>query len=687
MIGLKKKEMFLSKIIFKENKKSSEEKIIISSDFETITKDNKLYVYSIGLLYNEKNYYEFLINFNEELEIESKKLIKKYILFLLNKFKKNEKVYVYFHNLGFFDGYFLMQYFIEFHINEIKCLIKDSKIYYIKYKNITFLDSYNIVPYSLNEIGKIFFDSEKTLNINEYNSIELVRKNLVKIRKYLYHDVLILYKMITSFRKKFLLENIDITKKITISSIAFYIYRMRFMSDIKIRTTRFNNFLFLKKGYQGGINHVCIPVMTNGYYYDINSLYPYVMKTCEMPLGDFNIIINNFKDISNYFGFIYCSVYVNKDIKIHPLLVKIGKRENIQATGILTGVWFSEEIKYGLTLGIKIIEIYKIYSFEEKKVIFSEYVDFFYTKRIESDNKIDNTLYKLLLNSLYGKFGMNLNYNEIKKITKENLYSHELTHVFLNKFSDELYNIKVDYDLYSLTNKYLEQIKESDEKEKIKKILKLQKNKFSTSNVCVHIAAAISSYARIKLVKDINDLIKLHEHEIYYYDTDCIFTNKRLPEKMISDNELGKYKLVDEIKKAYFLACKVYTYINKEDKEVIKFKGLKKEEKKNKLNFEIYENIYISMKEIEEKKINVLEYTFNTLKKNLTDFSIYEKEFSFKPIFNSNKYINIYDSKNSWVATKLLHKINYFFIIKNIFLFFKYVLNKSEYYKLIYNFF
>jgi hypothetical protein len=72
----------------------------------------------------------------------------------------------------------------------------------------------------------------------------------------------------------------------------------------------------------------------------------------------------------------------------------------------------------------------------------------------------------------------------------------------------------------------------------------------------VAIASAVTSYARIAMMK-----YKLIPGiEIYYFDTDSMFTNKPLPDHLIGDG-LGLMK--DElkggyIKKAYFLGIKKY---------------------------------------------------------------------------------------------------------------------------------
>lgn len=78
----------------------------------------------------------------------------------------------------------------------------------------------------------------------------------------------------------------------------------------------------------------------------------------------------------------------------------------IAPIGNWTGVYFSQEIynadKYGYRF-----KILRGYLFE-KAIVFNEYVDFLYTMKENSKpNTPDFTISKLLLNCLYGRFGMN----------------------------------------------------------------------------------------------------------------------------------------------------------------------------------------------------------------------------------------------------------------------------------------
>ena len=58
-----------------------------------------------------------------------------------------------------------------------------------------------------------------------------------------------------------------------------------------------------------------------------------------------------------------------------------------------------------------------------------------YNNRIKSNNKTDNIIYKLLMNSLYGRFGIDENILITKIIEEENKWLYEL-----------VYNIEIEYE-------------------------------------------------------------------------------------------------------------------------------------------------------------------------------------------------------------------------------------------------
>jgi len=63
--------------------------------------------------------------------------------------------------------------------------------------------------------------------------------------------------------------------------------------------------------------------------------------------------------------------------------------------------------------------------------------------------------------------------------------------------------------------------------------------------------------------------------KVYYSDTDSVVTNVPLPDWMVG-TELGQVKLEYVVKKAVFLAPKVYALVTEDGQEIIKVKGLKR---------------------------------------------------------------------------------------------------------------
>ena len=219
-------------------------------------------------------------------------------------------------------------------------------------------------------------------------------------------------------------------------------------------------------------------------------------------------------------------------------------------------------IKYGYTF-----DIIKGYEFN-KADIFSKYINKLYFLRLQyPKGDAMNLIAKLLMNSLYGKFGMN---TEITKVEILDNTSDKIN-TYLDKFNTNIVDIVYLEDkiilIYNI-NKFTP----SDEN----KTLFHDHKVFHAMDVNIAIASAITAYARIKMSQFKNN----SNFKSYNSDTDNIVINKPLPEHMIG-KELGQMKLEHTIKKAVFLAPKVYGLVEENGNEIIKAKGLIKNTIKN----------------------------------------------------------------------------------------------------------
>ena len=99
---------------------------------------------------------------------------------------------------------------------------------------------------------------------------------------------------------------------------------------------------------------------------------------------------------------------VAPDNLFYPVLQTKVKSDNVNQTisplGKWTGWYLSEELKNAMKFGYK-FKVISGYLFD-KKYIFNEYVDFLYNLKSTSvKGTPDYVISKLLMNSLYGKFG------------------------------------------------------------------------------------------------------------------------------------------------------------------------------------------------------------------------------------------------------------------------------------------
>ena len=71
----------------------------------------------------------------------------------------------------------------------------------------------------------------------------------------------------------------------TLPSLAFAIYRSNFLKNNKIPVILSKLHYLIKESYFGGITEVYKPYGEDVRSYDVNSLYPFAIKTFPMPVG------------------------------------------------------------------------------------------------------------------------------------------------------------------------------------------------------------------------------------------------------------------------------------------------------------------------------------------------------------------------------------------------------------------
>jgi hypothetical protein len=124
----------------------------------------------------------------------------------------------------------------------------------------------------------------------------------------------------------------------------------------------------IREAYCGGIVDVYRPhLIGKGYYYDVNSLYPTTM--CKpMPVGQPSLVTLSIQQFleGDFFGFIQATVQAPPVTTPGGYLGLLPMKYNgrlICPGGIFEGMFFSEELRFALANGYKLINVSTAYKF------------------------------------------------------------------------------------------------------------------------------------------------------------------------------------------------------------------------------------------------------------------------------------------------------------------------------------
>lgn len=445
----------------------------------------------------------------------------------------NESSNFYFHNLKF-DGEFIIHYLLTHgfvHVNEKKLgvnqfstIISDLNVFYcikVKFKEeviISFFDSLKLLNFSVEEVAKAFNLSIKKLEIDYKAKREKRHKITDEEKEYLKHDVMI---MSLALEKMF---EMKITR-MTIASNA-----MNFFKDT-ISKKRFEEWFKpplydkdLRQAYKGGFTYLNEiyrgKEVKEGIVLDVNSLYPSVMYYSPMPYGEGIYFDGKYvpdKLYNLYIQNITCQFRIKKDM---IPTIQIKNNLSFVPTEYLSSS-NGESINLTLTnVDLKLfLEHYDIYDvsynwgwkYKSSTKIFKSYIDYWNELKVKATkegNKPLRTIAKLMLNSLYGKFAASPEGRSKIPYLDNNIVKYKLS------------------ELEKRTAYYLP------------------------------ISIFITSWARDKTIRSAQAVY----HRFIYADTDSLhLEGTDIPENLlISDTELGKWKIESTFKRGKYLRQKCY---------------------------------------------------------------------------------------------------------------------------------
>jgi DNA polymerase type B, organellar and viral len=345
----------------------------ITMDLETITVNNKLIPYLLcwydGAKAVKKSYFLVPLNEIKDLNYFSSVELDQYILdMVLDAMKdicirKYKGYKIYLHNFSKFDGYFLTKQLSQLGI--VKPIIHKGRIITTKFKfklyesdySVTFMDSYLMLPSSLKNLCNSFnipllssksifpflldninyqgvvpdFKYFKGINLLEYENYKEQWENNNKIWNfkeeaiaYCYLDCISLYQILIKFSQlifdKF---KLNITKYPTLPGLAFNLFKSRYLKKNTIHMLSGEIANNIRMGYTGGAVDMYLskPIRNSKIYaYDVNSLYPFVMKNFMYPIGSPTYFKGDITKIESLpFGFFYCKISSSSHIQ-HPIL-------------------------------------------------------------------------------------------------------------------------------------------------------------------------------------------------------------------------------------------------------------------------------------------------------------------------------------------------------------------------------
>lgn len=576
-----------------------------TADFETnvFEDDCRIWAYSICEIGNPEN---FIYGNNME----------DFIKFCSNK---KENYLLYFHNLKF-DGEFIISYLLNNGFKWVKTskerkdktfttLITDMGQFYSleiyfevlkkRINKVTIYDSLKILNFSVDDIAKSFNLPCQKL-VLDYETFREKGHILTEHEiDYIRNDVEIMARALDIMFKK------DLTK-MTIGSNALSMYR-------KMNKNFFHYFPELdnlvdseiRRSYKGGFTYLN-PIykdkeVGNGLVLDVNSLYPSVLKNEKMPIGSPLFFKGKYKEDKLYNLYVQCfscsfelkkgmipTLQIKNNMSYKPneyLTSSNGQIETLTLTNIDLELFLKHYDVEDLTF-------HSGYKFKSFKGLFNEYIDFWTNEKINAKKENNKPLYlisKLLLNSLYGKFGT----SPISKCKMP----------FLDKDGIVKY-----------------------------KILEEEQKK----TIYMPVATFVTSYARRKTIETSQKIkdytLEKYKKDYYIYsDTDSIHMLDMDAEELkqfvdIDDYRLGSWKLESRFKRGKFLRQKCYIEESYDEKINTTIAGLPKKMGKY-INFENFDIGFTSEKMKIEKGDEKL--LFKHVKGGIilvpTDFTIKEK--------------------------------------------------------------
>jgi hypothetical protein len=408
----------------------------------------------------------------------------------------------------------------------------------IKYKWIIYLyDSLQVLPRSLKELCKSFGVEVQKIDLGEKHPEDIYRDNPGLFWEYLKNDCVSLSQILGRAHK--LINTITPIEKITptLASVALRVFKSGFLKEMILTPKNKSQLELEQSAYHGGLVDCKEGQYVDKVYtYDINSQYPAAMRNLIVPTS----YTGRWTDKYNGRLGIYRGYYHQPDNTGPALIFNIENKTAYSGEGVLTSL----EIDYLLSIGGS-FQCIEGFWYTQTGKLFQGYVDTIYGIRMDAKERGDETLTficKILLNSLYGKFGQKPEGTTYQVVRNQEEYRRLV-------------------------------------KDKTKSVDNLGNFLAITEELPVeHRFPAISAFITARARIMIHTAIMAHKENFYYCDTDCMHISEPLDEEFIGKG-LGQFKL-EYTGRVIYLGKKLYWKI---DTDEITSKGIPLPSKKSSL--------------------------------------------------------------------------------------------------------
>jgi len=457
-------------------------------------------------------------------------------------FIKERDEIIYAHNGGKFDYHFLSDYFEP----DSPIMLINGRIAKLKLGQCELRDSYNIIPAPLADFQKTKID---------YSTFEADQRykpeNWGAIQSYLKDDCVDLYNLISAFIDKH-------GYALTQAGAAMKYFKKLYKVDVKTDAYFFDHF---KNFYYGGrVQAFKRGIITTDFsVYDINSAYPYAMLenhwfdtkivSKRKPIEYANQRPDAFFDVSCISDGIFPYRLQVGDKLIYPTDKKVRRY-------YVTGWEVKTALKWGLLSDITVHNVYV----PDNTINFSDYILPIYKDRLaakDAGDKANTLLLKLLMNSLYGKFGANPS-NYTRAHLFDNTYFKKLSTTGVH-WKDGRESQYRDDPLYLLGGQLGQTL-----------IGQRDLYDFEKHYYNVGTAASITGYVRAYLY---DAIMTTGRENCLYCDTDSIATTNGA--SLNTGKELGQWKYEGDFYEAAIAGRKMYAFYSQDGEHKTASKGVR----------------------------------------------------------------------------------------------------------------